>query len=99
MSEPVEFLQAKTLYRTAVVKVELLESTIGKPIRVKDSFMVTVYVYSAHEEYAVKVSFEGSDPNYVYNVYTPRAWCPTEINCANVAQKFVEDWMKKEDEE
>lgn len=49
MSESVEFMQAKTLYRTAVVKVELLESTIGKPIRVKDSFMVTVYVYSAHD--------------------------------------------------
>ena len=96
MSEPVEFMQAKTLYRTAVVKVELLESTIGKPIRVKDSYMVTVYVYSGHGEYAVQVGLEGSDPNYVY---TPRAWCPTEINCANVAQKFVEDWMKKEEEE
>ncbi len=96
MSEPVEFMQAKTLYRTAVVKVELLESTIGKPIRVKDSYMVTVYVFATRWEYCVQVGFEGSDPNYVY---TPRAWCPTEINCANVAQKFVEDWMKKEEEE
>lgn len=96
MSEPVEFMQAKTLYRTAVVKVELLESTIGKPIRVKDSYMVTVNVYAGHGEYAVQAGFEGSDPEYVN---TPLNWEPTAINCANVARKFVEDWMKKEEEE
>ena len=96
MSEPVEFMQAKTLYRTAVVKVELLESTPGLPIRVKASHMVTVYVYANHGEYCVQAGFEGSDPDFVY---TPLSWTPTEINCANVAQKFVEDWMKKEEEE
>lgn len=96
MSEPYEFMQAKTLYRTAVVKVELFESTIGKPIHVKDSHMVTVYVYATRGEYAVQVGFEGSDPEYVY---MPLSWTPTEINCANVAQKFVEDWMKKGEEE
>ena len=89
-------MQAKTLYRTAVVKVELLESTIGKPIRVKDSYMVTVYVFAARWEYVVQVGFEGSDPEYVY---TPLNWEPTAINCANVARKFVENWMKKEEEE
>ena len=96
MEETVEFLQAKTLYRTAVVKVELLESVPEQPIRVKVSHMVTVYVYSTPGEYAVQAGFEGDDPDYVY---TPISWTPTEINCANVAQKFVEDWMKKEEEE
>lgn len=96
MSDSVEFLEAKTLYRTAVVKVELLVSKMGEPIRVKETHMVTVYVYESHGYYSVQAGFEGSDPDFVN---TSLDWVPTQIGCAVVARKFVEDWMKKEKEE
>lgn len=97
MSEPVTFLNAQTLYQTAVVRVQLMKSVPEQPLQVETTYYVTVDFRERSGGMIVDVGFRDCKLRHYADV--PKNWKPTESACAEVARQFVDEWMMKEDEE
>ena len=97
MSEPCTFLNAQTLYQTAVVRVQLMKSVPEQPPQVETTYYVTVDFRERSGGMIVDVGFRGEKLRHYADV--PKNWKPTESACAEVARQFVDEWMMKEDEE
>lgn len=97
MSEPCTFLSARTLYQTAVVRVQLMKSVPGQPLQVEMTYAVTVDFRERADGIIVDAGFR--DDKLRHYVDVPKNWHPTESACAEVARQFVNDWMASEKEE
>lgn len=97
MSEPCTFLNAQTLYQTAVVRVQLMKSVPEQPLQVETTYCVTVDFRERSDGMIVDVGFKDDKLRHYADV--PKNWKPTESACAEVARQFVDEWMMKEDEE